>query len=254
MGVLLGSGSAHLHRRVAASAVVLAVVALTGGCGFLSALARPAPPVVTPSGSATASSASGSAASAGPVSSAAADLVASTNGRPASLVVTVAPVVRGVPPLQTLHGLLGQDCHLAADATEYAEVSVGFTDRGPQDTKQDDEASNMRVDLAVSGGGGVGVFVRSDYGDYCNGASVLPSKATLQTQDLAGEHQTWTVYVVTRTVSANPNPLQGVTLQLRDPRRHPDEINAQPWTWNVAHLTAGSACPGHPNWLCLPMS
>jgi hypothetical protein len=72
--------------------------------------------------------------------------------------------------------------------------------------------------------------------------------------ELADERQTMTVYVVARTGPADPDPLHGVTLQVRDPRRNPDNISATPWTWNVARLTAGTPCPGVPNSLCPPLS
>jgi hypothetical protein len=76
----------------------------------------------------------------------------------------------------------------------------------------------------------------------------------LQSQDLDEEHQTMTVYVVARTDSGEPNPLHGVTLQLRNPRHHPDVIDARTWTWTIERRTGGLACAGDPNSLCVPLA
>jgi hypothetical protein len=188
-----------------------------------------------------------------PVPVAAADLVASANARPASLAVTVSPPHDGVPPFQTVNGSLTDDCHLSADAAEYETLTVGFTDRGPADTKQDDEAPNLRLDVAAPAGSGIGVFVQDADGIYCQGAATMPAQTTLQTQDLAGEHQALTVYVIGRTSPARPDPLHGVTLQLHHLRRNPDVINPRSWTWKVQGVTTGSACPAEPDSLCVAL-
>lgn len=101
---------------------------------------------------------------------------------------------------------------------------------------------------------GIGVFVPDAAGAYCQGAATMPAQTTVQTQDLAGEQQAFTVYVIAGTNPATPDPLHGVTLELRDLRRHPDDINARPWTWHVQRVTDGSACPGDPDSLCVPLA
>lgn len=236
-------------RRGSAVAGAIVLTALAGGCGFVNALAHPAEP--TPSSVASATTAAPTTA---PAPIAAADLVASSNGRPASVAVAVSPPHPGVPPFQTDHGLLTDDCHLSADATEYETLTVGFTDRGPADTKQDDEAPNLRVDVAAPDGSGIGMFVEDAAGAYCEGAPTMPTQTTMQTQDLAGEHQAFTVYVIARTSAATPDPLHGVTVQLRNLRKHPDDINPRTWTWHVQRITTGSACPGEPDSVCVPLT
>jgi hypothetical protein len=242
-----------MRRRGAAGAWALALTVPLSGCGFVNALAHP-PTAPSPTSAATADSSTTSSPSAAPVPVAAADLVASSNGRPASLAVAVSPPHPGVPPLTTQNGLLTDDCHLAADAAEYETLTVGFTDRGPADTKQDDEAPNLRVDVDAPIGSGIGVFVEDAAGTYCQGAATMPTQTTMQTQDLAGEHQAFTVYVVARTSPATPDPLHALTVQLRNLRRHPDDINPHSWTWKVRRVTTGSACPGEPDSLCVPLS
>ena len=247
MRELLGGRSAP--RRSIAAIGVLAGVALLGGCdvGHASAHSAAAPP--PSSGVPTTATASPTA----PPPAAAADLVASSNARPASLAVAVSAPQRGVPPLGTVNGTLAADCHLSPDAAEWETLSVGFTDRGPEDTKEDDEAPNLRVDVAAPQGSGIGVFVKDSAGIYCRGAATMPTSTTMQTQDLADGHQTFTVYVIARTGAATPDPLHGVAVELHDLRKHPDDINARSWSWNVQRVTAGSACPGEPNSLCVPL-
>ena len=242
-----------MRRRGPAAAWALALTVLARGCGFVHALAHPAADP-SPSSAATSGSRTTSSPPTAPVRAAGADLVASSNGRPASLAVAVSPPHPGVPPLTTRNGLLTDDCHLAADTAEYQTLTVGFTDRGPADTKQDDEASNLRVDVVVPAGSGIGVFVEDTAGIYCQSATTMPTQTTMQTQDLAGEHQVFTVYVIARTSATTPDPLHAATVQLRNLRRHPDDINPRSWTWNVQRVTTGSACPGDPDSLCVPLS
>jgi hypothetical protein len=219
------------------------MTALTAGCGFLDAQADPPTPPV-------ASSAPTSSDTAAPV---AADLVSSLDGRAASLAVSVDPVTSGIPPAYTGGAPLAEDCGLAADTTEYAAVSVVFTGRGLP-TKETPTSSNLRLDLTVAGGDGVGLIeVNVNPTDYCDGTSMLPSETTLQSQNVADEHQTMTVYVVARTSPAEPDPLHGVTLELRNPRHHPDTLDPGAWTWGVQHLTAGTPCADGPTSLCVPI-
>jgi hypothetical protein len=242
-----------VRPRGVAAGCALGLTILTSGCGFVNALAHPA---AGPAASSAATTDSGTprSTSTDPVPVAAADLVASSNGRPASLAVAVSPPHSGVPPLQTRNGPLTDDCHLSADAAEYETLTIGFTDRGPADTKQDDEASNLRVDVVAPADSGLGVFVEDSAGVYCEGAASMPTQTTMQTQDLAGEHQAFTVYVLARTSRATADPLHRVTVELRNLRRHPDDINPHSWTWNVQRVTAGSACPGEPDSLCVPLT
>jgi hypothetical protein len=242
-------GSAARRRQVGVAACVL-VAALTGGCGPAAEHAAGAPSPAVPSTSAPGSAAPSTA----PALSAAADLVASSNGRPASLDVTVTSVQQGVPGLSTPTGTVAEDCQLSPDGTEYATVTVVFTDRAPA-TKQEGVSSNLRLDLAVPDDSGLGVFVTSlNPTTSCDGTSVLPSQDTVQSQNLANERQTMTAYVVARRGPGDADPLQGVTLQMLDPRRNPDDISSTPWTWDIADLTAGAACPGVPNSICLPLT
>ena len=59
-------------------------------------------------------------------------------------------------------------------------------------------------------GSGIGVFVQDSAGVYCEGAATMPTSTTMQTQDLADGHQTFTVYVVARTSATAPDPLHGM--------------------------------------------
>ena len=240
-------------RRGAAAAWALALPVLASGCGFANALAHPAA-VPAPSSATTTGSGTTGTPSTVPMPVAVAALVASSNGRPASVAVAVSAPHPGVPPFATLNGPLTADCHLPTDAVEYETLTVGFTDRGPADTKQDDEASNLRVVVTAPAGSGIGLFGEDADGIYCRGAATMPTQTTLQTQDLAGAHQAFTVYVLARTSPSVPNPLHGVTLQLRNLRRNPDDINPRPWTWNVQSVTTGSACSGDPGSLCVPLN
>jgi hypothetical protein len=251
---------AQVQRRVAATVGVLAVAALTAGCGFVSALAHPAAPPTGVAESSRLVPATSAPSSTAAVASAGADLVASSYARPASLKVTVTGVQPGVPPISTMRGSLAVDCHLTADAAEYVTVSIVVTDRGPADSKEQVHdlghviGSNLRLDLSVAGGPGLGVFdLTFKPTGYCNGDPVLPTRTTLQCQDLAGEHQSMTVYVLARIGAAGADPLQGATLQIRDPRRNPDALNPDPWTWHVERVTAGSACAGDHDSLCVPL-
>jgi hypothetical protein len=235
------------HSRAVVALCALAVAALTSACTSAAAREHAAPAsevVASPSPSSAPT----------PAPNAAADLVGSLDQRPATLAVTVGAVQQGVPPLQTFGGMLADACHLAPDATEYAPVSVRFGTPW-QATKRTGDSANLRVDLALSGGSGAGILVVDPDGatDYCPGLSALPAQATLQTENLSDEHQTMTVYVLARTAAGAADPLHGVTLQLRDLRHHPDDIDAGAWTWGVQRLTAGSACPGDPNSLCVPL-
>jgi hypothetical protein len=36
-------------------------------------------------------------------------------------------------------------------------------------------------------------------------------------------------------------------------RRNPDALNPDPWTWHVERVTAGSACAGDHDSLCVPL-
>jgi hypothetical protein len=172
--------------------------------------------------------------------------------RPATLAVTVGAEQQGVPPLQTATGTLPDVCRTAGAA--YSLLSVRFGSPW-QPSKATGDSSNLRVDLTVAGGSGIGLLVADPNGatDYCSALSAPPARVTLQTQNLAEQHETMTVYVVARTASGAADPLSGVTVQLRNLRHHPDDIDAGAWTWGVQRVTAGSACPGDPNSLCVPL-
>ena len=221
MRALPSSPASRRLRRLVGVGTCAVVVALTGGCGFLDALADPAPS----SGSATASSgatASATPAAATPDSAAAADLAGSADDRPASLAVSVwtAPE-QGVPPVATVAGPLAwAECQLDPAATEYVTLGIRFTDPSPV-TKQRGDSSNLRLDVTTVGGSHVGVVVDTvNATSYCHGTA-LPAQSDLQSQNLTDEHQTMTVYVVARTTPADPDPLSAVTVQLRNLRHHP---------------------------------
>jgi hypothetical protein len=159
-----------------------------------------------------------------------------------------------VPPVTTDDGPLQAECRLDPAATEFATLGIVFTDRSML-TKERGNSSNLRLDVTTAGGTDVAVVVgTSTPSRYCTGAGAPPAHSELQSQNLTGEHQTMTVYVIARTSAAVPHPLQGVTVQLRDLRHHPDGIDGRDWTWNVLQVTAGSACAGDPRSLCLPLS
>jgi hypothetical protein len=240
-----GPHPSWMRRRGAATAAALALTVLVSGCGFVNALAHPATTADVGSGPAPGSAPA--SASPSPVIAAAADLAGSLDGRPASLRVAVAGAKTGVPP-----ELPPAACRLAPDATEYAAVSVIFTSRSLP-TKQTGVSSNLRLDLSVAGTNGLGVIAIDGPATPCADTSGLSATTTLQTEDLADEHQTVTVYVVARTSRDTPDPLRGVTLQLSNPRHHPDDIDSRAWTWNLSQVTTGSTCPADPNSLCVSM-
>lgn len=237
--------SSRVVRCGTALASVLGLTVLASGCSFATTPAHSA--TASASSSRPAPTTSGAATGSAPVPAATAELAGSVDGRPASLRIAVGAPQRGFPPK-----LVPGDCGLTPDATEYVEVSVVFTDRTPLTKEARD--SNLRLDLSVAGGTGAGVLVTSSEPTAdCNNTSVLPSTTTLQSQNLLYQHQTMTVYVVARTTAATADPLRGVTLQLRNPRHHPDSLDARDWTWNVEHAT-GSACPANPSELCVPIA
>ena len=240
-------GTSRLAPLFGAGAVVLT---LTGGCGFTDALAHPA----TPSGDAGGSRSSTivAAPASTPSAGAAAELAGSADDRPASLAVTVMRLQAGVPPVTTVDGPLAAECSLDPAVTQYATLAIVFTDRSLP-TKQRGNSSNLRLDVTTVGGDGVGVVVDSaNENSYCDG-SALPTRSELQSQNLSDEHQTMTVYVVARTSPSAPEPLRGVTVQLRGLRHHPDSIDGRDWTWDVTQVTAGSACADDPHSLCVPL-
>jgi hypothetical protein len=239
----------RMPRSAACAAVALA---LTGGCGSAGAQAHPAAsPSAAPSRSAAAPEAVASATPTKPA--AAADLAGSADDRPASLAVSLTGPRQGVPSVTTTDGPLDAECRLDPAATEYATLSIRFTDPSPV-TKQRGNSSNLRLDITTVGGSDVGVVVDTFQAtSYCAGTAVLPAQSELQSQNISDEHQTMTVHVVARTSPAAPDPLRAVTVQLRNLRHHPDGIDARDWTWDVRQVTAGSACPDAPNSLCVPL-
>ena len=248
------SGPVH-PRRPARLAVLAAVLVLTAGCRLGSTAGLPAPAAGSttappPSSTAAAPATAAAVAPTGQPVSAAAELTSSTSGRPGTLDLTVGPLEHGAPPA----GGLVFDCHLAEDSTEYAEMTVRFVDRGNL-TKKEGDLSNFRMDLSLPAASGAGVFVaeEDDPTSYCGGETALSPQTTLQSQNLSGEHEDMTVYLVARTSATHPDPLAGLTVTADHLRRNPDSISATPWTWHVTGVTAGSACPGDPDSLCVPL-
>jgi hypothetical protein len=159
----------------------------------------------------------------------------------------------GVPPVTTMDGPLAAECGFDPATTEYATLVIVFTDPTPV-TKERGTSSNIRLDVTTAGGQDAGVVVDTyNPSSYCDGTSLPPAHSELQSQNLSDEHQTMTVYVVARTSPSVPHPLQGVTVQLRDFRHHPDGIDSRAWNWNVQRVTAGSTCPDDPRSLCVPL-
>jgi hypothetical protein len=234
----------HSPRRRGVVASALALVAATSGCGFTNALAHPAPSSDAPTSSFVASPTASHAEAA-----VAFDLVGSLDGRQASLQVSAVTGENGVP-----WGLLPDNCRVAPGFTEYAAISVMFVNHA-EPSKQTGESSNLRLDLSVAGGSGLGILAfEGDAISPCDNAAPLPSSTTVQSQDLgADEHQTFSVYVVAPTDAAGAGLLRGVTLQLRNPRHHPDDIDSGAWTWGVQHMSGGRPCPGDPNSVCVPL-
>lgn len=232
-------------RLGAVGATALTAGALLSGCGFADALAHPA--AQTPSPAPTTSAAPPSAA--GP--SLTADLVGSVDGVTGSLAVTVSAVQPGVPPLYVAGGLAA-DCGLDPATTEYLQVRVLFVS-GFVDTKATRHSANLRLDVRVDGGSTAGVLLEPRIlpESFCDGGGV-PADAVLQTQNLSEEHQTLTLYVVART-DAGTDPLAGATLELRDLRHHPDDIDDTDWTWGPQDVVGGSTCADDPNSLCVPL-
>jgi len=235
-------------RRLPSSALCAAVgLALTAGCGSADAT----PPPAAASSSVPSSAAAATATK--PAAAAAAVLAGSADERPASLAVSVTGPEQGVPPVTTPDGPLAAECRLDPATTEFATLRIVFTDPTPV-TKERGTSSNLRLDVTTAGGTDAGVVVGTyNPSSYCAAGSALPASSELQSQNLADEHQTMTVYVVARTSAAVPHPLHGVTVALRDLRHHPDGIDGRNWTWNVRQVSAGSTCPGDARSLCVPL-
>jgi hypothetical protein len=248
-----GRRPARSRSRIAAGACALVITAVTAGCSSASAVADPPQASGVPSDTTSDATPPSAAASTAPAADASADLVSSLDGRAASVRVSVGPVTSGVPPVETTDGDLTEDCGLDQGATEYSTVSIVFS-AGRMPTKETPTSSNLRLDLSVAGGDRVGLIEANvNQTDYCTTPAVLPPETTLQSQNLADQHQTMTLYVVARIRQPASDPLRGVTVQLHGPRHHPDSLDSRPWTWGVQSVTAGSACPGDPNSLCVPI-
>lgn len=238
------SPSSPRRTRLLVGVCALTAAVLTSGCGFANALAHPA----TPSYSLPEATVSTATTTPAPPSRvvAAADLVRnSSGGRSDSLTVRVTPVRHGVPIVLTPGGLLTQDCRLDPAATRYVTVSVRLTDYETSGV-----ASNLHLDLATTRGAGI-VAVTVNPTDYCHGGATLPVQTSLQSVDLTDNFQTMTVYVLARTSPTDPEPLHGVTLQLR---HLTDEVDGALRSWEVQRITAGAPCPGDANSLCVPVS
>jgi hypothetical protein len=234
-----------MRRRLLTGACALTTAALTAGCGFANALARPPTPSYTlPDATVTPS------ATPRPPSTVVADaelVRGSFDGRTDSLPVRITPVQRGVPIVLSPGGVLSIDCRLDAATTEYVTVSVRLTDHDPTGA-----AANLHVDFSTTGrSAGLIAVPGTDSVDYCHGTPTLPVRASLQTVDLSDDFQTMTVYIVARTSPDDPHPLRGVTLQLR---HLTDEISGRYVSWRVQRITQGAACPGDADSLCLPVT
>jgi hypothetical protein len=256
--VRLGHSGAVRSVRPATATLLGAVLLLTAGCrpGSADDLSAPTagqatepPPASTTTAPATTAPATTAATATAEAVSAAAEVTSSAFGRPGTLDLTVGPVEHGRPPA----GGLVLNCHLTDDSTEYVTVTVRFVDRG--DSTKLGALSNFRLDLSLPAASGAGVFVseETDPASYCGGGTAFSPQATLQTQSLSGEHQDVTAYLVARTSATHPDPLAGLTMTADHLRRHPDNINATPWTWHTTSVTAGAACPGDPDSLCVPL-
>jgi hypothetical protein len=230
----------YMWRPLVAAGCALAIAVLTGGCGLVNASGQPSASSETPSIWMSSPQPSASASvttspSPSPADAVAVELAGSSDGRPASLRVSVtAP----------------RSCEPASD-TEYTPVSIVFAD-GSEPTKRTGVSSNLRLELSVTGGDGIAIG--NDPASSCGNISALPSTTWLQTQNLADEHQTMTVYVVARTGPDAPDPYRGVTLELRNLRHHPDDIDSGAWTWDVEQATTANACPDDPNSVCVPIA
>jgi hypothetical protein len=219
-------------------------VLLSSGCGLFSAQAE-APAASSAPMSSTTSPTPSATPTTAPAGATAA-LVDSVDGRPARLSVTAGSVVRGLAPVLAAAGS-GGACGLTDDTAEYAEVSVVFT--VPDEARKDRPVTaNLRMDLSVPDG--AGVFLETDDpSTECAGGAGLPAQATLQTLYLAAEHQTITVYVVSRR-----GGLPGATLRLQNLRYHPGSTGGSERTWTVGQVTGLTTCEGDPNSLCVPLA
>jgi hypothetical protein len=231
------------------------VLLLTSGCALSTSQAESAEPRPTATPTPSPSTPEAPAAAAEQV--AAAELAAiDATGGPASLRVTVSAPAPGVPALGVSDGLFSAVCGMPDEAARYATISVTFTDRAP-DLGKRSEGSNLRADVTVEGGTGIGVLERTDaersddVARYCPGT--LSGGTSMQTEALGGSHQTMTLYAVAPAGPAAPDPFRGSTVRIDGLRASENSITTRPWTWGVGSVTEGSACPDDPNALCLPV-
>ena len=242
-------------RPIVATAGGCAALLLTSGCALLTSQAESAEPRPTADPTSSAPTAEAPAAAAEQVATAELAAVDATGG-PASLRVAVSPPTAGLPALSVPGGLFSAVCGVTDEAARYATISVTFTDRSPGEGKQAG-SSNLRADVTVEGGSGIGVFERSDAegsddaARYCPGT--LAGGTKMQTEELGQGHQTMTLYAVAPAGPAAPDPFGGSTLRVGGLRVEENSISTQPWTWGVESVTEGSACPDDPNALCLPL-
>ncbi len=243
-------------RPVLTTAAACGLLLLTSGCGLSSTRADSVDsgPATSPGSSAPPAA----APTTGPAAVAAAELAGiPPDGLPASVRVTVSPAAPGVPALSVPGGLFSAVCGMPDEAARYATVTVTFTDRGPDRGKQRSGSSNLRADVTVDGGSGIGVFERSDAersddaARYCPGT--LSGGTSMQTEELSESHQTMTLYAVAPATPATPDPFRGTTVRLDGLRVEENSISTRPWTWVVESVTEGSACADDPNALCLPL-
>lgn len=235
-----------------------ALLLLTSGCGLLAAEeSAPSDPGRT---TAPRSAPAVAAPTSSPDEVVAAQLTPiGAKGRPASLRVTVSAPAPGVPDVAVPGGLLSAICSLPEDSAAYATITVVFTDRGPDDKGTHPSSSNLRADLTVQDGGGIGVFGQTEAArasspaGYCPGADTPATSIGLQTEELGQQSQTITVHAVAPVGPGTRDPFSGATVRIENLRVASNAVSTEPWSWGIDSATAGSTCPEDPDSLCLPL-
>lgn len=174
-------------------------------------------------------------------------------GSPAVVTVTLRPAGTGTNALNSL-GPVVADCGLSDGTTRWIPFEIDFADHAGAPTKQDNAHANLAARVELRGAGSdVGVLLASANGDTpgCTTRGKLPTADSFSTEVIfGGYHVRTSGYVVARAGDA----LTALTLAVTGLEKKPDDIYPPgSWTWQVQRFESGSACPGSPASICVPL-
>jgi len=238
-------------REAIRVALVVAVLVITSGCGFLHALA--APEAGHPSTQAVATTAAPATPDPDqPRVVADTDLLTTAGAAADHLVVSVGHVRSGlVPPVSD-----ASPCRFDGPSLQY--VPVDFTFGGAQGP-----FSSVAAHVGISTGpatpadiGDVGLFVESGNGDqvYCADYPPLPTRDKFFNQMGAKTIHAWVVLdraVTAATPAGRPEVFPTLQLRISDLRRFASSGSTQ--TLVPGPFTVGATCPDDADEICVPL-